>query len=158
MGQTARTARPPEALHQLNDSIEALVQRVSPSVVQIQVTGYGLTENSDRGETSAVIGRRRAIGSGVIVDPEGYIVTNAHVVNGAQNIEVIVPPRLVSSASHDADRAAQGKSYQARIVGAAKEVDLAVIKIEAHDLQALSIRRLRRSSQARRTSLCFWEP
>ena len=138
-GQTRPSSDPPDALHQLNDSIEALVQRVSSSVVQILVTGYGSTEDNDRGETSAVIGRRRAIGSGVIVDAEGYIVTNAHVVNGAQNIEVIVPPRLASAATHDADQGS-GKSYQARVVGVAKEIDLAVIKIEAHDLPALSIR------------------
>jgi len=139
-GQTRPSAHPPDALHQLNDSIEDLVQRVSPSVVQILVTGYGTNQDIDRGQTSAVIGRRRAIGSGVIVDPEGYIVTNAHVVNGAQNIEVIVPPRLASAATLDADQSTQGKSYQALIVGVAPEIDLGVIKIEAHDLPALSVR------------------
>jgi S1-C subfamily serine protease len=92
VGQAPGSARPSDALHQLNDSIEALVQRVSPSVVQILVTGYGSTEDVDRGQTSTLIGRRRAIGSGVVVDPEGYIVTNAHVVNGAERIEVILPP------------------------------------------------------------------
>lgn len=139
-GQAPRSARPPDALHQLNDSIEALVERVSPSVVQILVTGYGSTEDVDRGQTSVVIGRRRAIGSGVIVDAEGYIVTNAHVVNGAEKIEVIVPPRLSSAATLDADQDTQGKSYQAHIVGVAREIDVAVIKIEAQALPALSIR------------------
>ena len=136
-GQAARNARPPDALHQLNDSIEALVQRVSPTVVQILVTGYGAAEDNDRKQTNDVIGRRQAVGSGVIVDPEGYIVTNAHVVNGAEKIEVIVPPRLVAT---DGSQDAQGKSYQARIVGVTREIDLAVIKIEAHALPALSIR------------------
>jgi serine protease Do len=74
------------------------------------------------------------------VDPQGYIVTNAHVVNGAETIEVIVPPRLASAATVGEDQGTQGKSYQARIVGVAKEIDLAVIKIEAHGLPALSIR------------------
>ena len=139
-GQAPRSARPPDALHQLNDSIEALVQRVSPSVVQILVTGYGSAEDSNRKQTNDVIGRRQAVGSGVIVDPEGYIVTNAHVVNGAEKIEVIVPPRLASGAPLDAAQDTQGKSYQARIVGVTQEIDLAVIKIEAHALPALSIR------------------
>ncbi len=139
VGQIERTARPPDALHQLNDAIEALIQRVSPSVVQILVTGYGSTEDNDRGQTTAVIGRRRVIGSGVIVDAEGYIVTNAHVVSGAQNIEVIVPPRPASAATPDPDQDSQGKSYRAQIVGVAKEIDLAVIKIEAHAMPALSI-------------------
>ena len=139
-GQAPASARPPDVLHQVNDSVEALVQRVSPSVVQILVMGYGSTEDVDRGQTSAVITRRRATGSGVIVDPEGYIVTNAHVVNGAEKIEVIVPPRRAPAAAFDADQDTQGKSYQAHIVGVAREIDLAVIKIEAHALPALFIR------------------
>jgi serine protease Do len=129
----------PDLLHQLNDSIEFLVQRVSPTIVQIQVTGYGSAEEPERGQTELLVGRRRAIGSGVIVDPAGYIVTNAHVVSGAQLIEVIVPPRVGTSDHPDPAQGPQGKSYQARLVGTSKELDLAVIKIEAHDLAALSI-------------------
>src|SRR5580704_13027173 len=139
-GQAQRNARPPDALHQLNDSIEALVERVSPSVVQIMVTGYGAAADGDRKQTTDVIGRRQAVGSGVIVDPEGYIVTNAHVVNGAEKIEVIVPPRLTASSLPEGSQDTQGTSYQARIVGVTREIDLAVIKIEAHALPALSIR------------------
>ena len=139
-GQTARNARPSDALHELNNSIEALVQRVSPSVVQILVTGYGSAEDNDQKRTSDVIGRRQAAGSGVIVDPEGYIVTNAHVVAGAEKIEVIVPPRLASDELLDSAQNPQGKSYQARVVGISKEIDLAVIKIEAHALPAISVR------------------
>ena len=67
-GQTPQSNSPPDVLHQLSDSIEALVQQVSPSVVQMQVTGYGPTEESGRGQTSLVIVRRQAISSGVIVD------------------------------------------------------------------------------------------
>jgi S1-C subfamily serine protease len=90
-GQTPQRTGTPDALHQLNDSIEALVRHVSPSVVQIVVTGYGSTKESDRAQADLVVGRQRVIGSGVIVDPDGYIVTNAHVVKGAQQIEVVVP-------------------------------------------------------------------
>src|SRR5579863_5056537 len=97
-------AQAPDALHQLNASIEALVQRVSPAVVQIQVTGYSTAQESGQGQTSLVIGKQKAIGSGVIVDPSGYIVTNAHVVNGAEKIEVIVPPQLAINPSPDANR------------------------------------------------------
>jgi serine protease Do len=138
-GQAAGSARLPDALHQLNDSIETLVQHVSPSVVQILVTGYGSAEDGDRKQTTDVIGRRQAVGSGVIVDPEGYIVTNAHVVNGAEKIEVIVPPRPDAGARSDSNQDTQGRSYQARIVGTTREIDLAVIKIEAHDLSVLPI-------------------
>lgn len=137
--QTPQGVRASDALRQLNASIEALVQRVSPAVVQIIVTGYGSTQESDRGQTSVVIGRQRAIGSAVIVDPEGYIVTNAHVLNGAEKIEVFVPPRSGISAAPDASQGPQGRSYQGRTVGITREIDLAVIKIEAHGLPALSI-------------------
>ncbi len=132
--------QPLDALHQLNNSVEALVQRVSPSVVQILVTGYGSAENSAQGQANVVIGKQRSIGSGVIVAPEGYIVTNAHVVNGAQKIEVVVPPPFVAGAA-GATLDERGKSYDARIVGVSPEIDLAVIKIEARGLQALTIRK-----------------
>src|ERR1700688_2119540 len=137
--QTRESSRSANVLHQLNDSIEELVERVSPTVAQILVTGYGASEETQRGQTDLLVGRRRAIGSGVIVDPEGYIITNAHVVNGAQNIEVLVPPPPAPTASGAAE-GPQGRSYQARIVGTSKEIDLAVIKIDAHALSALSIR------------------
>ncbi len=126
-------------MHQLNDSVEALVQRVSPSVVQIMVTGYGSTQESEQGQTSVLVGRQRAIGSGVIVDPEGYIVTNAHVLNGAEKVEVILaaaPTGGAASAMGD-----QAKTYDARIIGVTREIDLAVIKVEAHGLPALSLRK-----------------
>src|SRR3982075_1819871 len=114
--QTREAAGSANVLHQLNEAVEDLVQRVSPTVVQILVTGYAAAEDSQRGQTDLVVGRRRAIGSGVIVDPEGYIITNAHVVNGAQNIEVLVPPPPAPTASGAAE-GPQGRSYQARIVG-----------------------------------------
>jgi serine protease Do len=140
-GQTRQPARVPDALHQLNDSVEALVQRVSPSVVQILVSGYGSTEDTGLGQISVVIGKQRTIGSGVIVDPEGYIVTNAHVVKGAEKIEVIVPPPLVAQNAPDTLPANREQTYDARIVGVARQLDLAVIKIEAQKLSAIPIRK-----------------
>ena len=137
--QSREAATSPDALHRLNDSIEALVQRVSPAVVQIIVTGYGSTPQNESGQTSMVIGRQRAIGSGVIVDPEGYIVTNAHVLNGAQKIEVFVPPTPAAEGAPASEETGQGKSYDARTVGITTEIDLAVIKIEAHGLPSLPI-------------------
>jgi len=148
--QTAQNARPNDALHQLNDAVEALVRKVSPSVVQIMVTGYGSREENSSGETSVIVGRQRAIGSGVIVDPDGYIVTNAHVLTGAVKIEVIVPP--ASGAFTDPNR-----TYDARIVGVTREIDLAVIKIEEHNLPAISIRKPARARQGEMV-LAFGSP
>jgi serine protease Do len=136
--QSPQRASAPDALHQLNDSIEALVRRVAPSVVQIVVAGYGSTEKSEQGQADLIIGRQRAIGSGVIVDPEGYVVTNAHVLKGAEKIEVIVPSAGAVTLPPNVDP--RGQSYQARIVGVTPEMDLAVLKIDAHGLPAIPIR------------------
>ena len=69
-------------LRQFSDSIAALVTRVSPTVVQVLVTGYGPVESSREKTTDLVLGRQRSLASGVIIDPSGYIVTNAHVIAG----------------------------------------------------------------------------
>ncbi len=140
-GQTPQSAHVPDALHQLNESVEALVEHVSPTVVQILVSGYSSTEDTDQGQMSVVIGKQRTIGSGVIVDPEGYIVTNAHVVKGAEKIEVIVPPPPIAQNAPDTSQASREQTYDARIVGVARQLDLAVIKIEAHKLSAIPIRK-----------------
>ena len=137
-GQSKKNAPASDALHQLNDSVEALVQRVSPSIVQIQVTGYASSEEVGQGEASVIVGKQRSIGSGVIVDPEGYIVTNAHVVKGAEKIQVIVPP--LSPSDSDNEQNGRERIFDARIVGVARQLDLAVVKVEAHGLPALSIR------------------
>src|SRR5216683_6636550 len=60
-----------DALRKLNESVDALIKKVSPSVVQILVTGYGPLEEGEHGNASAVIGRQRAIGSGFVIDPSG---------------------------------------------------------------------------------------
>jgi serine protease Do len=62
--------------------------------------------------------RRRSLGSGVIIDPGGYILTNNHVVEGAQEITV--------SLSNDTD-------FEAEVVGSDPETDLAVIRIRAEE-------------------------
>src|SRR5262245_36907277 len=79
-------------LDRMNESMDALVAKVWPSVVQILVTSYGPREDGDRGNASVVLGRQRSVASGFVIDGDGYIMTNAHVVNGAQRIQVVVPP------------------------------------------------------------------
>jgi serine protease Do len=139
IGQATRTPKASDALHALNDAVEALARRVAPSVVQIIVTGYGSAEAGDRKQTSDVVGIRQVIGSGVIVDSGGYILTNAHVVSGAEKIEVIVPTPREQGKPLDPAENSQETSYPAHIVGSTREIDLAVLKIDAHGLPALSI-------------------
>jgi serine protease Do len=131
------TGGSPDLLHQFSDSIEKMVARVAPAVVQIVVTGYGAQEESGRKET-ALVTRQRAIGSGIIVDPAGYIMTNAHVVAGAQRIQVIFPaPHGDSWVQAQGGRA--GKILEARLVGVHNDSDLALMKVEADHLPALNL-------------------
>ncbi|MGA8212646.1 MAG: trypsin-like peptidase domain-containing protein [Candidatus Sulfotelmatobacter sp.] len=120
-------------LAQFNDALENLAAKVSPAVVQILVTGYGPLHEESRSETSLIV-RQHAVGSGVIVDPSGYIMTNAHVIEGAQRIRVALPM------PNDTGRSlAAGKRriFEARLVGMHKESDLALLKIDEKDLPTL---------------------
>jgi serine protease Do len=127
-----------DALHKLNESVDALIKRVSPSIVQILVTGYGPLEEGEHGNTNAVIGRQRAIGSGFIIDPSGYIVTNAHVVSGAQRVQVVLPAGDADG-SLEAALSTRTNVVAARVIGVTREIDLAVLKVDAGKLPALTI-------------------
>ena len=131
-----RPAEPPAVLQELNSAIEQLTARISPAVVQIVVSGYGALEENNRGQT-ALVTREKAIGSGVIVDPDGYIMTNAHVVEGAQRIHVALP-----SPSVDSDRlmpVGKQRVVEARLIGLHRETDLALLKVEQTGLPTLSL-------------------
>jgi len=133
-----KPAAVPDALDRMNQAIDALTRRVWPSVVQILVTSYGAREESGRGETTAIVGRQRSIGSGFVIDPDGYIMTNAHVVNGAQRVQVILPP---TNADGSLATALSPKTniLQARIVGFTTELDLALLKVDGVKLPALPL-------------------
>jgi serine protease Do len=125
-------------LRQFNNSVRALVKRVTPSVVQVMVTGYGPVESS-RGTTSLVLGRQQSIGSGVIVDPDGYIVTNAHVVRGAHRVQVNISAAANDESPEQSLVSGRGRTLEARIVGSDSELDLALLKVEAKELRALPL-------------------
>jgi serine protease Do len=128
-----------DPLVRMNMAIDALTRKVWPSVVQIVVSSYGAREDSaGRGDTSAVVGRQRSVGSGFVVDADGYIMTNAHVVNGAQRVQIMLPPE---NADGTLASALSGKVnlVNARIVGVASELDLALLKIEGQKLAALPL-------------------
>jgi serine protease Do len=133
----SKLPRTSELLRALDDSLETVVSRVSPSVVQIVVAGYAPSE--DHEHTAARIVRQHAIGAGIIVDPDGYIMTNAHVVEGAQRIRVILP-RPSSDSPQDLQPVHAGQILEAKLLGTHKQTDLALLKIEATDLAAVSLR------------------
>jgi serine protease Do len=139
-----RPSEAPPILQQLNSALEGLVAKVSPAVVQIQVTGYGAVGESSHSET-ALVARQRAIGSGVIVDSDGYIMTNAHVVEGARRIRVVLPMPSVDFPQIQP----VGKEHvlDAKLIGVHKESDLALLKIEQRGLPTLSLGSARRVHQ-----------
>jgi serine protease Do len=132
-----RPAEPPAVLQQLNVAIEQLTARISPAVVQILVTGYGPLEENSQGQT-ALITREHGIGSGVIVDSNGYIMTNAHVVEGAQRIHVALPVPSVNFPDQITPAGKQ-RLVEAQLIGLHKDTDLALLKIDQTGLPTLSL-------------------
>lgn len=121
---------------QLSDTLHQLAAQVSPAVVQIEVSGLGLTEDR-HGRSAALIERRHSIGAGIIVDAGGYIMTNAHVVEGAQRVRVMLSPAV--AAAPGSSLAARGRRLDARVVGVEELADLALLKVEADDLPTVRL-------------------
>jgi serine protease Do len=135
----------------LDNAVEAVAARVTPAVVNVSVTAKGPAEDAedDDGQGSGIPqgsippqfrrffdfggngqGMRppsaqveRGIGSGIIISPDGYIVTNNHVVDHAMQIRVTMNDRRV---------------FPAKLIGTDKLNDLAVIKIDAKSLPSIA--------------------
>ena len=108
------------ALTDLSRAYQLVANRVEPSVVHINVTSASAEEEAlaaDLPWQHPATGQ----GSGVIVDTEGHIVTNAHVVTGASRIEVRLSDR---------------RTFPATIIGIDRLTDMAVLKISASELMA----------------------
>lgn len=146
---------PRDTLRRANQLVDTLIKQVAPSVVQILVTGYGTLEESP-GRTRGSVGPQRAIGSGFVIDPEGYIVTNAHVVNGAQRIQVVLPPPD-SDGSLATALSSKVNIVPARIVGQTREIDLALLKVDGVKLPALPLAAYRNLRQGE-TVFAFGSP
>src|SRR5215469_5880475 len=145
LGPSARAQDQPDrhtsdALHQMSKSFENLVRRVSPAVVEVLVTGIGTGDEDDQ-QASGAVGRERSLGSGVIVDPDGYIVTNFHVVKGADRVRVVFTPSIGEESQPAAMLKSKGRILNAHIVGVSKVIDLAVLKVEATGLPTLPLGR-----------------
>ncbi len=115
-------ALPPELL----PTFAEIARKVEPAVVNINtVSQPGESTLRDFSESQSPFdllpfgrerGARRGTGSGVIIDPQGYILTNNHVVTGADRIRV---------------KLYDGTELMAKLIGSDRETDLAVIKVES---------------------------
>ena len=123
-----------ESLTHFSESLQELASKVAPAVVQIEVSGFGLAEDRDRKNATLIV-RQRAVGAGVIVDPDGYIITNAHVIEGAQKIHVITT--VEPAALYDVSGAGKTQTLSAKVIGIQREADLALLKVEASNLPTL---------------------
>jgi serine protease Do len=137
-GRQPRVAAPRAAaladLGSASEQLEALAERVGPSVVQVLTLGYATGDLAD-GERGVLVAPSRGSGSGVIVDASGYIVTNAHVVQGAHRIQVELPVRD-ASVGRSLVRP-RPRLVGAQLVAVDEETDIAVLKVAEKDLPAL---------------------
>jgi serine protease Do len=125
------------ALSDLSRSLQDLASKVSPSVVQIFVTGYASPDEEDRAATGEPQ-LERTSGSGVVVDADGYIVTNAHVVENATRIEVELPFEASGGARGRSILKRRGRTVGGQIVAIDEETDIAVVKVEARELPTIT--------------------
>ena len=124
------------ALVRLSGSFERLSEQVGPAVVQIFATGYNTTLGNPE---SNLLSREQNSGSGVILDPEGFILTNAHVVQGARRVQVLLARSLRGTAKGASLLKPRGRMVDAQIVGMDQETDLAVLRIPDRELPFLEL-------------------
>ncbi|MCW5590309.1 MAG: Do family serine endopeptidase [Legionellales bacterium] len=132
-GQSAmlNTNNPPTAKNQNQNQLTTMLNRVMPGVVNIYAEGEDKTESNPFTNPAPDQNRQNqdghfiSIGSGVIVDaPNGYILTNAHVIYQADNITVTLN---------------DGRRYKGKILGYDVGFDIAVVQIDATKLTAIPL-------------------
>ncbi len=124
-----------DPLHQVSTSLQMLSKRVSPSVVQIFSTGYNPSSDREHRNTD-LLSRGLTSGSGIIIASDGWIVTNAHVVQGGRRSRVQLNHEAALSVAQNGSRHAL---FDAKLVVADRDTDLALLKIDATDLPALEL-------------------
>src|SRR5579859_4301026 len=125
-----------ESLRGFSESIEALAERVRKCVVQIDTVGYGISSDSER-QNAQFFTQERSTGSGVILSRDGFIMTNAHVVQAARKIRV----RLIGLEHEEGvgGSPAQRGMLEGKLIGLDRLSDLALIKIDQANLPFLEL-------------------
>jgi len=124
----ATNQAPANSLELLSTSLRSISKQVEPSVVQIFNSAYAIQPENDPG-FGTVVSQQRSSGSGIVVSSDGFIVTNAHVVQGARRLWVRLNKESASAPIHLQD---------AKLVGMDQQTDLAVIKINLTGLPFLT--------------------
>jgi serine protease Do len=142
-----------QRVSQLSNSFADIIEKASPAVVKISMTR--IIKASDQQQNNPFMSdpffrqffggpnarpkdqRERGLGSGVIVSPTGYILTNNHVVEKASSLRVTL---------------SDGRDFTGKVVGADPQTDVAVVKIDSSGLPTLP---LGNSDAARVGDLCF---
>ena len=118
-------------LQEISLSLETLAEKAGPAVVQVISSGYGPVGGAEA--TASVLAKQQGGGSGVIVDPSGYVITNAHVVEGAERVQVLLAYRVDGQGPGRSILRPRAKLRDAEIVGVDPDTDLAVLKVDSDE-------------------------
>jgi serine protease Do len=136
----AQKQRPPvsmDPLDQLSTSLAQMVAKVAPAIVRVEAFGYSESNQDDEGSETHLLSKMENVGSGIVFDADGYIVTNAHVVKGAKRVQVILDrKRPLNDPSREPDAE---EPFEAKVIATFAEADIAVLKIAATGLQVLAL-------------------
>jgi serine protease Do len=124
-----------DPLQQVSTALQMLSRQVGPSVVQIFSTGYRPDSDREHRNTD-LFSRGLTSGSGLIIASDGWIVTNAHVVQGGRRIRVQLNHEAAAAPQNEGSR---GALFEARLVVADRDTDLALLKIDASGLPTLEL-------------------
>ena len=125
----------------MDTALEELSAKASPAVVHIEVSSYGTSSDEDDDDEikNQTLAKRRGSGSGVIVDPDGYIITAFHVIKGARRIRVELEGGTGTDISNGQRFNRKPRSsFEASIVGVFREADVAVLKINGQGLPTIA--------------------